>query len=116
MTTLPRLDRIALGVANPEASLHFYRDLLRLTVQQVGDELHVQLGGTLLALISAAPSERAKLQITFRVGSREQVDEFAVSLRKAGVHMLSGPADRDGHRVLYVSDPDNYTIELYATE
>ncbi|MDE2572565.1 MAG: VOC family protein [bacterium] len=114
MTTLPRLDRIALGVANPEDSLRFYRDLLGLRVEQVGDELHIPLGGTLLALIPAAPSERAKMQISFRMGSKEQVDEFEVALRRAGAHILSGPADRDGRRVLLVSDPDNYTIELYA--
>lgn len=114
MSTTPRLDRIALGVADPDVSLHFYRDLLGLVVQQVGDELHVPLGGTLLALIPSAPSERAKLQITFRIGSREQVDALAASLRKAGAHILSGPADREARRILYVSDPDNYAIELYA--
>ena len=114
MTTLPRLDRITLGVADPEASMRFYRDLLGLRVEPVGDELHLHLGGTLLTLIPSAPSERAKMQISFRIGSREKVDEFAGTLRKAGVHILSGPADRDGRRVLYVADPDHYSIELYA--
>ncbi|TAM59817.1 hypothetical protein EPN52_06495 [bacterium] len=114
MSTTPRLDRIALGVTDPEASLRFYRDVLGLVVQQVGDELHIPLGGTMLALIPSAPSERAKLQITFRMASREQVNELAVGLRKAGAHVLSGPADHQSRRVLYVSDPDNYALELYG--
>lgn len=114
MTTLPRLDRLVLGVADPSASLRFYRDLLGLVVQEVGDELHMPLGGTMLALIPSAPSERAKLQITFRLGSKARIDELEGTLRRAGVHILGGPADREGKRVLVVSDPDHYAIELYA--
>ena len=98
-----------LGVADIEATEHFYRNVLGLHADRRGDALRVAFGNTFtLVFEHAPPTERAKFELGLRVPSIAVLDALA---ERVGVATY----DRDGGgRALFVSDPDHYTIEFYA--
>jgi catechol 2,3-dioxygenase-like lactoylglutathione lyase family enzyme len=101
-------EQLTLGVADIEATEHFYRNVLGVAVQRAGDCVRIALGDFTLVFEHSPPTERAKFELGLRVHDRAALDAIA---ERVGVATY----DRDGGgRALFVSDPDHYTIEIYA--
>jgi catechol 2,3-dioxygenase-like lactoylglutathione lyase family enzyme len=99
---------LTLGVADIEATEHFYRNVLGIALERRGDAVRIPLGEFMLVFEHAPPTERAKFELGLRVPDVATLDAIA---QRAGVATY----DRDGGgRALFVSDPDHYTIEIYA--
>lgn len=109
-----RLAHLSLGVADIAASEQFYRDVLGLSTKRDGDHVRVQWPDFLLVLTENPPAERSKFHFGFRVDSKSEVDTWAERLRANNVQILAGPATNDGTRQLFLLDPDQYVIEIYA--
>lgn len=108
------LRHLSLGVNDTERSEAFYRDVLGLPTQHLGDDIHVRWDGFLLVLQKSPPSDRAKFHFGFRVDRPEAVDAWAERLRAAQIEIMSGPFQTGSLRQLFFVDPDNYRIEIYA--
>ena len=112
---------VILFVADLQASISFYRDVLGLQFK-FSEHGYAEFAteGTRFGLF-----ERARVpdligrearpggpdaEVVFVV---DDVDAWAPRLRDAGVAVLSGPVDRPwGHRTLHVADPDGHVVEL----
>ncbi len=109
-----KLSHLSLGVSDLAASETFYRDVLTLPAERVGDDVRVQWPDFLLVITEKPPADRSKFHFGFRVGSEAEVDAWAERLRAHGVQIISGPASGDGLRQLFFLDPDQYVVEIYA--
>ena len=100
--------QLTLGVGDLEATEKFYRDALGVPTERVGDTVRCSFGEFVILFELAPPPERAKLELALRVHSAETLETIA---GRVGTDTY----DRDGGgRALYVTDPDHYTIELFA--
>jgi lactoylglutathione lyase len=114
------LGYVILFVADLDASVAFYRDVLGLA-HRFTDAGYAEFatGETRFALY-----ERRRAQwlvdgpvrpgrggeVVFVV---DDVDTEAERLRFAGVPLLAGPTDRPwGHRTVHLADPDGFVVEL----
>jgi catechol 2,3-dioxygenase-like lactoylglutathione lyase family enzyme len=104
---------VSLGVSDLDVSEKFYRDILGADPVRDDDRLIVTFGSYEFILHAAPPVERAKVRIGFRVDAPEDVDAFAKRVTEHGGVVHSGPANREGGRAVYVSDPDHYQIEFF---
>jgi len=117
------VDRIAyviLYVADLDASIAFYRDVLGLPYRFV-DAGYAEFGtdGTRFALyerrraewltggpVTPGPAAEVVLLV-------DDVDAEAARLEALGATILTGPADRPwGHRTIHLADPDGFVVEL----
>lgn len=97
----------------------FYRDFLGFSgISEPNEDIaELVMGETKLVLLRSslevvAPKE---LHFGFREGSRSAVDEWGRKARDAGVGIEFGPAQAEwGGYVLYLRDPDGYTIEIWT--
>ena len=116
-----RVDYVILYVDDLDRSVGFYRDVLGLGVKLRQPEYvefateNLKLGlfprSVLRTLIGreATPGGPGG-QILFLV---EDVDAWAERLRRAGIRILTGPADHPwGHRSVHIADPDGFVVEL----
>jgi len=104
---------ISLGVSDLAVSEKFYRDILGAEPIREGERVIVRFGAYEFILESAPPVARAKVRIGFRVDSAADVDAIAARVVDHGGDVHSGPANREGGRAVYVSDPDHYQIEFF---
>lgn len=115
------LSHTILFVADLDASVAFYRDVLGLTHRFTDAGFaEFDTGETRLALYErrhaawllnddVAAGARAG-EIVFIVA---EVDDEHRRLQALGVPVLTEPTDRPwGHRTLHVSDPDGFAVEL----
>ena len=117
------MDRIAyviLYVADLDASIAFYRDVLGLPYRFV-DAGYAEFGtdGTRFALYERRRAEwltggpvtpGPAAEVVFLV---DDVDAEAARLEALGTTILTGPADRPwGHRTIHLADPDGFVVEL----
>ena len=109
-----RLAHLSLGVTDIDASEAFYRDVLGLSTQRDGGEVHVRWQGLSLILISRPPAQRGKFHFGFMVATPADVDAWAERIRDGGVNIMSGPLGEGAERKIYFVDPDNYEIEIYC--
>jgi catechol 2,3-dioxygenase-like lactoylglutathione lyase family enzyme len=101
-------EQLTLGVADIDATEHFYRSVLGIALERRADAVRIALGEFTLVFEHSPPTERAKFELGLRVRDRAALDAIA---ERAGVATY----DRDGGgRALFVSDPDHYTIEISA--
>ncbi|BDE07461.1 hypothetical protein WPS_27370 [Vulcanimicrobium alpinum] len=99
---------LTLGVADIEATERFYRDVLGVSAVRHGDAVRIAFGDFTLVFEHEPPTERAKFELALRVERPEALDEIA---QRVG----TGTYARDGGgRALFVTDPDHYTIEIFA--
>lgn len=111
---------IALNVDNMEASLHFYRDLLGLSVewQPDPDNIYLTSGYDNVALHKAPSgfkigSHQRLDHLGFMLASEEEVDKWHVFLRENGVTIKTEPrTHRDGARSFYCEDPDGNVVQM----
>ena len=103
---------MSLGVSDLAKSEQFYRNVLGLTPKPVDGDMHIRCGDFHIVLTETPPAGRAKFHFGFKVGTPGEVDAWAERAKKYGARM--DPAhDRDGGRVVYINDPDDYVIEIY---
>lgn len=122
-----RLSLITLGVADLEASRHFYNDVLGWTPEaDHGSIIFYEMGGYQLALYpheSLADdflAERGELlppyhgfTLAYCVNSREEVDAIFASLKAKGVAIAKEPEDVFwGGYSGYFLDPDGHAWEV----
>lgn len=100
--------QLTLGVSDIDATERFYRDVLGVEMVRHGDAVRITFGEFTLVFEHAPPTERAKFELGLRVPDAATLDAIA---ERAGVATY----DRDGGgRALFVTDPDHYTIEIFA--
>jgi catechol 2,3-dioxygenase-like lactoylglutathione lyase family enzyme len=100
--------QLTLGVSDIDVTERFYRDVLGVEMVRHGDAVRIEFGEFTLVFEHAPPTERAKFELGLRVPDAATLDAIA---KRAGVATY----DRDGGgRALFVTDPDHYTIEIFA--
>jgi catechol 2,3-dioxygenase-like lactoylglutathione lyase family enzyme len=101
-------EQLTLGVSDIDATERFYRDVLGVSPARHGDSVRISFGAFTLVFEHAPPTERAKFELGLRVDDPAALDAIAERVGTATY-------DRDGGgRALFVTDPDHYTIEIYA--
>lgn len=117
---MDRLGYVILYVADLEASIAFYRDVIGLPFRFV-DAGYAEFGteGTRFGLYEqrraewltgrpVTPGPAAEVVLVV-----EDVDAAARRVESLGATILSGPADRPwGHRTVHLADPDGFIVEL----
>ena len=99
---------LTLGVADIDATERFYREVLGMELVRHGDAVRITFGEFTLVFEHAPPTERAKFELGLRVPDVATLDAIAERVGTATY-------DRDGGgRALFVTDPDHYTIEIFA--
>jgi catechol 2,3-dioxygenase-like lactoylglutathione lyase family enzyme len=99
---------LTLGVADIDTTERFYTAVLGIEATRHGDAVRIKFGEFTLVFEHAPPTERAKFELALRVPDVATLDAIA---QRAGVATY----DRDGGgRALFVTDPDHYTIEIFA--
>jgi lactoylglutathione lyase len=116
-----RIDYVILFVADVEASIGFYRDLLGLPFKfEERGYAEFDTEGARFGLFDRrllpdligrdATGGGPCGEVLFLV---EDVDREHERLRAAGADILTGPVDRPwGHRTLHLVDPDGNVVEL----
>ena len=102
-----------------EATVRFYRDLLRLPVTFANDWF-VEFRLTESAYVSIANAARATIQAAHGTGITlswqvADIEEARLQLQSAGVDTTSIKA-KWGARVLYLHDPEGHRIELWQSK
>jgi len=99
---------LTLGVADIDTTETFYRDVLGVDPVRHGDAIRITFGDFTLVFEHAPPTERAKFELGLRVLDPAALEVIA---ERAGAKTY----DRDGGgRAMFVTDPDHYTIEVFA--
>jgi lactoylglutathione lyase len=115
-----RIGYVILYVADLDASIAFYRDVIGLPYRFT-DAGYAEFGteGTRFALYerrraewltgrTVTPGPAAEIVLVV-----DDVDAHADRIAALGATVLSGPADRPwGHRTVHVADPDGFVVEL----
>jgi catechol 2,3-dioxygenase len=120
-TALPeatRIGRTALRVADLDAEIEFYRDVIGLTLRdRTAATATLGAGGTPLLCLerdtdAGSRGNRAGLFHTaFRVPSRTALGAALERIREAW--RLDGASDHDVSEALYLSDPEGNGVEIY---
>lgn len=111
---------VALRVRDVEASVRFYTQILKMTVEWRPDPGNAYLtgGSDNLALHQVesglAPASAQSLDhFGFVVSSPEEVDAWAVEIESRGIELVQRPkTHRDGARSFYFRDPDGNLIQV----
>lgn len=118
-----RLDHLVLTVADLNATIEFYTEVLGMAAQTFGDGRRaLQFGTSKINLHQAGHEFEPKAQRA-TPGSADlclivddPVDEVMVQLRAHDVPIVEGPVERTGAqgaiRSVYLRDPDGNLIEL----
>ena len=101
----------------------FYADVLGLRIEREVPDRYVELrvGASILGLrlrsrdYDGAPGDGASVHLAFRVPPAA-VDVAAAQLQERGVELLEPVHDLPdfGHRVVFVADPEQNVVEIYA--
>jgi catechol 2,3-dioxygenase-like lactoylglutathione lyase family enzyme len=108
----------ALNVADVEASLAFYRDVVGMQVewQPDADNVYLTSGHDNLALhkSSASGTDKGSLDhIGFALPDADAVDRWASHFEANGLTLEQQPkTHRDGARSLYVRDPSGVLVQF----
>ena len=110
---------IALNIENMAACLHFYKDLLGMSIewQPDPDNIYLCSGNDNVALhTSLHPVDREKQALDhlgFILRKPEDVDAWYAFLLENGVEMCSKVKQhRDGARSFYCKDPDGNVVQM----
>jgi catechol 2,3-dioxygenase-like lactoylglutathione lyase family enzyme len=106
MTITPA--QLTLGVSDIDATERFYRDVLGVETVRHGDAVRIAFGEFTLVFEHAPPTERAKFELGLRVPDTTALETLAERVG-AATYARDG-----GGRALFVTDPDHYTIEIFA--
>ena len=98
---------LTLDVGSLDATESFYRDVLGARTQRNGESVRLGFDGFTVVFEHAPPPERAKLELGLRVDDDATLKAIA---ERVGATTY---AREGGGRALYVTDPDQYTIEIF---
>ena len=121
---LRTIDYVIVLCDDINAMRNFYADVLQLPLHDEEPDHWVsfRIGSLLLGLRPrgrsydgpAIPSESASIQLSFRVPPAD-VDLACIALQGNGVEFIEEPTNQDfPHRTLFVRDPENNVIEIFA--
>ena len=119
-TPAVHLDHMILPVADLEASLVFYRDVLGLEYEGVDDPFSVLRVTPEFTLLLAPLGTAGGEHLAFSM-SEAEFDEVFSRIRAAGIEYgdaynavgnMQGPGDERGAKALYVFDPSRHLIEV----
>jgi len=108
-----RPTHLSLGVSDLPISERFYREVLGLPVRLHDGEAFIEFPDFLMVLTPSPPAGRGKFHFGFKVDTPQEVDAWAERAKTLGAHIVR-PCDRNGGRVVYINDPDEYVIEIYS--
>lgn len=121
---IKELGHVVLYVSNLQSSANFYRDILGF--REIAREEHLALfssGRThhemLLIEVGGEPRQKGRVQpglyhIGFKIGDSPEAIQLAYAdLKRKGVQII-GATDHYVTHSLYIMDPDNNELELYA--
>jgi catechol 2,3-dioxygenase-like lactoylglutathione lyase family enzyme len=119
------MDHVALKVTDMDASLRFYRDVLKMELlhasepnERGGRAATLQAGGQKLDLfsrpdfVSADKDKPIGMDHLCMVVEAVSVEELMGHLAEAGVEIFWAPVVRHGSTSVYVYDPDGVHVEL----
>ncbi len=112
------LRHVALFVADLEACVAFYTNLLGMQVEwhPDADNIYLTSGNDNLALHRrAGPIDQGQRldHVGFIIDAIDDVDRWYARMADAGVRLLTEPkTHRDGARSFYCEDPDGTTVQL----
>jgi catechol 2,3-dioxygenase-like lactoylglutathione lyase family enzyme len=107
------LSHLNLDVADLDASEHFYRDTLGLSVERTPATLVVR--ANFLLVLAAGPRQvGGSFHFGFQVPDAAAVDAWFGHLRGIGVTIIEQPVARGAVYVGRILDPDAYPIEIYC--
>ncbi len=126
MPQIEGFSHVSLSVTDHEGSARWYEDLFGfLTIEKLdepdyAESVMVHPSGAILCLQQHRdnpgqpfdPSRTGGDHIAFRVGSREELDQWQARLAEQGV-AHSAVADRAYGSVLCLRDPDGIQLELF---
>lgn len=118
---LIKLNWITLRVRNLEASIHFYHNLLGLTVQR-----RFQSRGRQIAMLGLGETNETSLELIEGSGQAlkpeagisigyevTSLDETMKHLEKMQIPLLRGPVEPNPRlRLIYIADPDGFEVQL----
>lgn len=118
---IERIDHLNLTVADIDRSVEFYRRVLGMTAESVGEDraalyfgqqkIHLDLAGGVMA---AGGEQRLPAHICFI--TEAPVGEVMAHLQDCGVPVRMGPGPRAGAigtiQSIYIDDPDRNSIEI----
>ncbi len=118
----PRVHHILLEVANMEASIAFYRDMMGFRPKSLTDNFSTLGGANVDIYLSTSPwdwkAPRAKderlglgMYPHFEVPG---VQEYVARLKKAGYKIVQEPREYGWGTEAFVADPDGYTWALVS--
>ncbi len=120
---LDRLDHLVLTVADLDATIAFYADVLGMTAATFGDGRHaLAFGRSKINLHEVGHEFEPKAEhavagsadLCFAVD--DDLDDVVATLTAHGIAIEEGPVDRTGAlgpmRSVYVRDPDRNLVEL----
>ena len=119
------LDHLALKVTDMDKALHFYHQVLGLTLLRTsgpneagGRSAVLQAGGQKLDLfsrpdfVSADKDKPVGMDHLCLLMEVDSIDRLIEYLRQAEVEIFWGPVERHGSTSVYVYDPDGVHVEL----
>jgi catechol 2,3-dioxygenase-like lactoylglutathione lyase family enzyme len=112
------LTHLSLDVADPDASLRFYRDLFGVKEYfRDADSIQVQGPGAhdVMAFVrSAAAGKPAGINhFGFRLTDPTDIDAAVATAERAGGRIIERGEFAPGLPFVYVADPDGYVIEIW---
>ena len=124
LNAIRNLDYVVLICADIDRVRRFYEDALGFPLhRELGPGwIELRVGASILALRlrdrpydgPAPAAGTACVQLAFRVAPAE-VDAWHAELAAKDVAILDPPADQPwGHRTLFVADPEQNVVEIYA--
>ena len=119
------LDHFVLTVADPQATIAFYRDVLGMEPVQFGEGRHALAFGSQKINLHVAGAEFVPHagrpvpgSADFCLLTDEPVEALATRFEAAGVAVFLGPVDKTGAtgplRSIYIKDPDGNLVEIKA--
>lgn len=112
MAAVPPLNYLTLFVPNLSACVHFYRDLLGLTVEQESERFVLLSAGNCRIGLHASdqPVDARAVNLHFRV---DDVDRISSELVERGAECAHAPRDRPwGVRAADFTDPAGFQVEI----
>ena len=120
------IDHVVIQVTDREQSLHFYTQILGMTVERIIEDLNiyqVRCGRNLIDLCILPPgkklAEKEERGLNhFCLNLRGDMDAIVSYLKEYNVPVVFGPIELYGATgygtSIYILDPDHHTIELKA--
>jgi catechol 2,3-dioxygenase-like lactoylglutathione lyase family enzyme len=108
------MNHLSLVVSDVERSATFYQSLFGMERNhQEGDFVFMACGESDVALVQGKPLIHRRFHFGFRVGTRQEVDQWLDAVVTHGAPVTHGPQDYGDYYTFSCRDPDGYAVEIY---